>query len=787
VIPLAQMNLFEVGSVVKPNILFPGDPGWWTALAWWTEAGIISADTETFSTARGKKAALHPWKNQPRLLQVGIVSPVTNKPGTVMLDFMNFPPASELQRVKVPKSFAVWKQLTRQNWWVFLQTPQHQAWFYFIGLLKTYVESKDLWVIIQNGMFDLLCWRVWWGWRGRSIFDTFVASNIVWAGLPVSHSLGAIVERIAIVVPGLTIKKDQGASDWAQPELSPAQINYAARDCEVLFPLAHWLVKIADSSHLTDCLWDEIHFTPALVEMEYNGLAVDTTKLDRMHTQYQEVYQHYYDQVNAEWKRLASKHTTLGTVIARSELGIDNKNDCAQLIQDLTGKTWFTTNSKGKRIPRSSDKETLLTLAKEYPILGQLSICRTIKKSLDKFESIKKGLRKHRESGHWVVSGALKQFASQTEDSSGEDAGAGTGRTGSGASGNNAAYTAPNIQNIPTADKLPDELIELGLPSIRECFAVTGHPHGCYYIHDLAAAHAREAAKLSRDPLMAEIYFKDLDAHAMTVLRLIKYLDAYDSNTMGNLTVADVKAAKKLAQNMRSHLQQILVNLRDVGKNYYYACLNGSGFDTLFRLFNQFALFIQKEKCEAAWKEFFELYAGLKAYLETLKAESQIPPLNFPPGQQTKRPRSAQSKWQQFNGKWYYPVQHQINGIWTGRVYREIKSYRDKQTNQPVWYGPSAPAIYSATWLRIETQVMKRAGTRFYLWLLEHPEYPVYLGNITHDELDAWSCDRYPEVAQTLIDCMNGEMFRFIAPIPAEDITKPTTPEQVMVLSWNDK
>jgi hypothetical protein len=142
--PMGQMQLFGSTDTLNKNIIFPGDPRWWEVMDRWYISYAIAYDCETRPLGRGKKAALNPWKNAPRLHQVG-VKMADGTVNVLMVDTDAHPNYKDSQ---------------------------------FFKLLQYFAESPDRWVFIQNGMFDFLCWRVWYGWRVRSVFDCFVASNL---------------------------------------------------------------------------------------------------------------------------------------------------------------------------------------------------------------------------------------------------------------------------------------------------------------------------------------------------------------------------------------------------------------------------------------------------------------------------------------------------------------------------------------------------------------------------------------------------------------------------------
>jgi hypothetical protein len=203
----------------------------------------------------------------------------------------------------------------------------------------------------------------------------------------------------------------------------------------------------------------------------------------------------------------------------------------------------------------------------------------------------------------------------------------------------------------------------------------------------------------------------------------------------------------------------------------------------LYLLFPSSYLKISRENSSAALTEFQNLFAGLTAFMDSIKKECAIPPVDFPQELQALAPRSTRSKWFKFDKHWYYAVHPEINGQRGRRTFRKVIR-KNMKKGGTIFIGPKPADVFSATWLGIEATVMKRAATLVYHWCLRNPDIPFFMGGITHDELDCWALGSYPEAAQVLIQAMDSEMYRVTNPIPAGPDTKP---EEIIVSSWNDK
>ena len=122
-----------------------------------------------------------------------------------------------------------------------------------------------------------------------NIFDTMLASQVSWAGyydlqrapkasknlwkkkLP-EQTLQALAKRHL----GLFLSKDLQASNWGAETLSPEQKAYAARDAAVLLPLQSILQELLQKNGLEQIAELEFKALPSVIELELQGLPLDT-------------------------------------------------------------------------------------------------------------------------------------------------------------------------------------------------------------------------------------------------------------------------------------------------------------------------------------------------------------------------------------------------------------------------------------------------------------------------------------------------------------------------------
>ncbi len=151
-----------------------------------------------------------------------------------------------------------------------------------ISPLKELFAAKKPVKIIHNAVFELKFLNNKLGFPFGTIFDTMLASKLVYNGLGYRHNLAAVTEREL----GYHISKTMQASNWSNDFLSSFQLDYAAKDAAVLLQLRQKLIaKIVERElvHVADL---EFKCSKALATMMYNGIKVDEQKLSQ---RYQEL------------------------------------------------------------------------------------------------------------------------------------------------------------------------------------------------------------------------------------------------------------------------------------------------------------------------------------------------------------------------------------------------------------------------------------------------------------------------------------------------------------------
>ena len=147
---------------------------------------------------------------------------------------------------------------------------------------KFFETPRHSW-IAHNAIFDL-SWCSVYGWYPNAAFTycTLLWSRLLTNGQPkMEHKLSAVAKRYL----GIELDKEQQTSNWGG-ELSQEQLDYAAKDVEVLCQLSVKLLPTIQQERLKDAFDLECKALPALASMSVNGLPWDRTMLEEASVDY---------------------------------------------------------------------------------------------------------------------------------------------------------------------------------------------------------------------------------------------------------------------------------------------------------------------------------------------------------------------------------------------------------------------------------------------------------------------------------------------------------------------
>ncbi len=326
--------------------------------------------------------------------------------------------------------------------------------------LKPILEKKG--IIGHNLKFDIKFLKTNFDIFPKIVFDTMIASQILAEGQNERHSLSAVSYRLL----DDKIDKSQQKSQWNMKELSKEQIEYSAKDVDVLreiFQIQKEQLNSIKTPHKSTGevyqifgVWNpvaavEMAFLPELANMELTGMPIDEQLLEKMLKEKQSDYQRrYIDFVRKYGADPFSPHQVTNWITRKLGLKLPKTQKGSLSSQDSALRQY---------IDRQEIQE-LLTIRSE-------------KKIIDKLKELKQYTKNNR------VYSEFKQIGAQT------------GRMSS---------MRPNLQNITR--------------ELRVLFRGLGEKQ--LIVADYSQIELRIAAEYTNDENMIRAFQEDKDLHKLT-------------------------------------------------------------------------------------------------------------------------------------------------------------------------------------------------------------------------------------------------------------------------------
>ena len=469
-----QVSLFEVLTEVDSDILTELTPAFAQA---WLESSQWALDVETYGL-KDQDDALNPFKGELRLVQVCLENGLIG-----VFDIMGMAPG-------------------------------------FLKLLKYKMEDNSV-VVIHNAVFELL----WLGHKysivAKNVWDTMIASQILYAGIePYRHNLKAVALREL----GLELNKNEQLSDFGALTLSNSQLNYAANDVRHLLPIATELHSKLIKHGLSDTLEIEMAALLPYADMGLKGFPVDVNRLN---------------DVLAEYTAALDKISNP----VKATLGVDSLSNSNELKTALSIylKADITSTNKTDLSQYTSD-----------PLITELLDSRSL-------ENYVGYLERSRDS---VIDGCVRGNFRQCAPK-------GLGRATSGSDSESTlkkqkGVPGVNLHNPPNPSKGSPTIKALGLTPVRSIFRP---PSGqSLLIFDFSAAHARVAAQVTGDKTFIDSYVNNVDCHAIVAAKLSRLVGK-------DWTRSDISKIRKQKDDDGA----LATRLRNISKNIFYGWLNGAG------------------------------------------------------------------------------------------------------------------------------------------------------------------------------------------------------------------
>jgi DNA polymerase I len=316
--------------------------------------------------------------------------------------------------------------------------------------------------IAHNAKFDAKWVKHTLGVELGGLFDTLLASQIISAGdTEERHSLEAVAARYL----DERIDKEEQLSDWSG-ELSPAQLEYAARDASVLLPLREKQIEKLKADALINCAQLEFECVLPVASLELAGIYLDK---ERWREQLA-VVEKKRALLAEQLQEMLAEESMQGSLFGgptRMDINIDSHVQLTKALKRL-----------GIEVPDGTRNWKLQPLAEKHPEIKTLLEYRTVQKALTSYgENILSEIN--------PVTGRIHADFRQI--------GAPTGRF---------ACTNPNVQQVPHS-------IEY-----RRCFRA---PHGRkLIISDYSQIELRILADFTNDQGFVDAFNSGADLHKVT-------------------------------------------------------------------------------------------------------------------------------------------------------------------------------------------------------------------------------------------------------------------------------
>ena len=134
--------------------------------------------------------------------------------------------------------------------------------------LKRLFENKDVTKVFHYARFDVAVMKYYLDIDLDPIWCTKIASKLVRTYTD-KHSLKYLVSEML----GMELDKSNQTSDWARPDLTDAQLEYAANDVRVLPPLKEKLSQILIRENRMELAEKLFKTIPTVCELDLKGFS----------------------------------------------------------------------------------------------------------------------------------------------------------------------------------------------------------------------------------------------------------------------------------------------------------------------------------------------------------------------------------------------------------------------------------------------------------------------------------------------------------------------------------
>ena len=342
-----------------------------------------------------------------------------------------------------------------------------------VNSIKPLFENEATLKVGQNIKYDMIVLANYGAEMRGALFDTMLAHYVLQPEL--RHNMDYLAE---VYLNYQTIHIDEligtkGKGQRSMRDLQPEEVyRYACEDADVTLKLKKVLEQELKKAGVEQLFYDiEMPLVPVLVEMERNGVRIDTDSLKQSSIHFNERLQEIEQEIYS---------------LAGSTFNISSPKQVGDVLFEQLKITDKAKKTKSGQYVTS--EEVLEALRSKHPIVGKILDYRGVKKLLSTYIDTLPQLI-NPETGR--IHSSFNQAVTST------------GRLSS---------SNPNLQNIPIRDEDGKELRKAFIPD-----------EGCsFFSADYSQIELRLMAHLSGDPHMIEAFRNDDDIHSATAAKIYK-------------------------------------------------------------------------------------------------------------------------------------------------------------------------------------------------------------------------------------------------------------------------
>ena len=321
--------------------------------------------------------------------------------------------------------------------------------------------------------------------RGK-LLDTMIAGKLLNLGLKTKNSLGILVQRHL----GLEMEEKEALQKSFIGHTGPfsqEQLEYAARDVSICFPLWEVLRQKLRKEQLTHIFRLECRALPAFASMQHNGFLLDIPHYERLLAEKSQERDaacvHVVEQLEAAGVLDQYRNPETGRVMLHPDFYGKGKNKIKGFNLGSTTQLQPALRAAGIQIEKSLDKNALAFLAPDHSLIRDYLVFKELKTACSQVEKL---------IGH------AKEYSDNRIRAGYRQLGTDTGR---------ASCAGPNLQQVKRDAEYRKGFI-----------ASTGH---VLVIADYSQLELRIAAECSGEERMSQAYREGADLHKRTASLMV--------------------------------------------------------------------------------------------------------------------------------------------------------------------------------------------------------------------------------------------------------------------------